>query len=478
MIHTYPFKTDPFKHQLHAWNISKDKESFALFMEMGTGKSKVILDTAAYLYDKGSIDSLLIVAPKGAYRNWQLNEVPNHLPDHILHTMAIWSAAPKKKEKEDLDIIQDPTANLRILIMNVEAFSSARGVKFAQSIILGSKCMMVVDESTTIKNPGAKRTKSIIRCGVNSKYRRILSGEPVTRDPLDLYTQCEFLDETHLGFSSYYSYRNRYAIMQQMNLGGRAFKKIVGFQRVDELNSLLKDFSYRVKKDDCLDLPEKSYQYRYVTMTEEQEKAYKQMKEVCMAAVNNDIITVPNKLSMLSKLHQITCGHIISNQGDTSYIKNNRLDTLIEVCNEVDSKTIIWASYRADLKKISDTLRKEYGNDSTVEYWGDTDDKTRKENIELFMKGDAKFFVANPATAGFGLNLQKANTVIYYSNSYNLEHRLQSEDRCHRIGQTKNVHYIDLITLGTVDEKIITSLKNKKNISQQVMGDKWKEWLS
>ena len=473
----YPFKTEPFEHQLKAWSMSKDKESFALFMEMGTGKSKVILDTASYLYDNGYIDTLLIVAPKGAYRNWHINEIPSHLANHIIYRYAIWSASPRKKEKQYLEDIIRAGDELRIVIMNVEAFSSPKGVKWATSFLNTSRAMMVVDESTTIKNPTAKRTKAIIKLGTMAKYRRILTGEPVTRDPLDLYSQCEFLDEFHLGFSSFYTFRNRYAIMVNMNLGHRSFKKITGFQRMDELNDILRKFSFRVKKDDCLDLPKKNYQYRYVDMTKEQEKAYQEMKDICMTTTKNTVITVANKLSMLGKLHQIVCGHIIDNHGETTYLKNNRMDALLELTEEVDNKCIIWACYRADLKKISTELREKYGTDMVVEYWGDTSDKDRKDNIQTFTTGKPKFFVANPATAGFGLNLQAANTVIYYNNSYNLEHRLQSEDRCHRIGQKRNVHYIDITTLKTVDNLIIKSLKDKKNIATQVMGDQWKEWL-
>ena len=457
--------------------MSKDQESFALFMEMGTGKSKVILDTASYLYDNGKIDTLLIVAPKGAYRNWHLNEIPSHLANHIIYRYAIWSASPRKKEKQYLEDIVRAGDELRIVIMNVEAFSSPKGVKWATSFLNTSRAMMVIDESTTIKNPTAKRTKAIIKLGTMAKYRRILTGEPVTRDPLDLYSQCEYLDEFHLGFSSFYTFRNRYAIMVNMNLGNRSFKKVTGFQRMDELNDLLRKFSFRVKKDDCLDLPEKTYQYRYVDMTKEQEKAYQEMKDICMTTTKDTVVTVPNKLAMLGKLHQIVCGHIIDNDGKISYIKNNRMEALLEVTEEVDNKCIVWACYRADLKNIAEQLRKKYGDDSVVEYWGDTDDKQRKENIKAFMTGTPKFFVANPATAGFGLNLQVANTVIYYSNSYNLEHRLQSEDRCHRIGQKRNVHYIDLTTLKTVDNLIIKALKGKKDIARQVMGDQWKEWL-
>ena len=336
----YKFKTDPYKHQLVALDKSWQRQVFAYFMEMGTGKSKVILDTAAYLYDNGKIDTLLIVAPKGAYRNWHLNEIPSHLPEHVIYRYAIWSASPRKKEKMYLDDIVRAGDELRIVIMNVEAFSTTKGVKWATSFLNTSRAMMVVDESTTIKTPNANRTKAIIKLGRMAKYRRILTGEPVTRDPLDLYSQCEFLDEFHLGFSSFYTFRNRYAIMINMNLGHRSFKKVTGFQRMDELNDILRSFSFRVKKDDCLDLPEKTYQYRYVDMTKEQEKAYKEMKDLCLTQADNEVITVPNKLSMLSKLHQIVCGHLIDNDGHTHLIKNNRKGFYFHIKFEGTGKTI------------------------------------------------------------------------------------------------------------------------------------------
>ena len=212
-------------------------------------------------------------------------------------------------------------------------------------------------------------------------------------------------------------------------------------------------------------------------MTKEQIKAYTEMKNLCFTALEKTVVTVPNKLSMLAKLHQIVCGHLIDNEGNVTHLKNNRMPALLELTEEVANKCIIWACYRANLREIAKELRNKYGEEQVVEYWGAISDKDRERNITAFTHGEARFFVANPATAGFGLNLQAANTVIYYSNSYNLEHRIQSEDRAHRIGQTRNVNYIDITTLKTVDNLIIKSLKNKKQIAAQIMGDEWKEWL-
>jgi len=474
----YPFKTRPYAHQREAWETSRQKPEYALFMEMGTGKSKVTIDTFSYLYDSGKIDCVLIVAPKGNYMNWFNNEIPTHLPEHIKIKMANWNAAPKKKEKIALDKVMDVSHDLRILIMNVEAFSTKKGAKFAASFVINSRCFMVIDESTTIKNPSAQRTKNILRVGIHAKYRRILTGEPVTRSPLDLYTQCQFLNPALLGFSSYYSFRNRYAVMINMSKGNRSFKHIVGFQRLDELSETVKDFSYRCKKQDCLDLPDKIYQYRFVDLTPEQKRLYKEISEESMARLKDKDMTVQNVLIEMLRLHQITCGHFKPDNGDVLNIKNNRLTELMDVLSEAPNKVIIWASYVQDIVTIYNEIKNTYGPKSVVQYYGAVNQDDRLEAVDRFQNdSECRFFIGNPQTGGFGLTLTAAQTVVYYSNSYNLEHRIQSEDRAHRIGQHNKVTYVDIICTGTVDERIAKSLRDKKQIATQVMAEEWQEWL-
>jgi SNF2 family DNA or RNA helicase len=476
----YPFKTKPYAHQAKAWDMSKEKDEFALFMEMGTGKTKVAIDTISYLYDSGRINSVLIVAPKGVYMNWVTKEIPTHLPDHIQYRMASWHASPRKAEQEALDNVMKPTDDLRILIMNVEAFSTDRGTKFARLFMdVGGRVAMVVDESTTIKNPGAQRTKNVIKIGTLAKYRRILTGEPVTRSPLDIYSQAQFLNPHLLGFSSYYTFRNRYAILVDIKAGNRSFKKIVGFRQLDELTKLLQRFSYRVKKADCLDLPPKVYQYRHVELTPEQKKLYKQLSDTAIATLQGKALTVDNVLTEILRLHQITCGHFKSDEGEIVDVPNNRLSELMDVLDEADDKVIIWANYVADIRKIEESLAKVYGPESVVSYYGDTSTDARSDAVKRFQEDPAvRFFVGNPATGGYGITLTAATMVVYFSNSYNLEHRLQSEDRAHRIGQTKSVNYVDLCVQGTIDEKIIKALREKKNIAAQVLGEDITSWLS
>ena len=475
----YKFKTKPYAHQITALEKSWNKKEYAYFMEMGTGKSKVLVDNMAMLYDKGKINGALIIAPKGVYRNWYSQEIPNHLASHIDHKTVLWTAATSKTKDKEYQQLFKVDYDLHILVMNVEAFSTKKGLEFAAKFINCHKTLMAVDESTTIKTPSAKRTKSICNLGKHAKYRRILTGSPVTKSPLDLYTQCGFLDEELLGFGSFYSYRNRYAIMVDRNFGGRRVQIPTGYQRLDELSEILKKFSYRCLKEDCLDLPPKTYVERQVELTEEQTKAYATMKSAALASLKGKMATAPHVLTQMMRLHQITCGHLRNDDGTITDIKNNRLDELIKLLDEVEGKVIIWANYIHDIKHIVERIGKEFGQDSIVQYYGDVSAEQRQENIVKFQdpKSKARFFIGNPQTGGYGITLTCANTVVYYSNGYDLEKRLQSEDRAHRIGQTKSVTYVDFIAPKTVDEKIVKALRKKMNIANEIMDEDWREWI-
>jgi len=479
MVRNYRFKTKPYEHQLIALEKSWDKEEYAYFMEMGTGKSKVLIDNIAMLYDKGKINGVLIVAPKGVYKNWYSSEIPTHLASHIQHKSVLWTALISKTKQEELNSLFKSDFNLHVLVMNVEAFSTKKGLQFALKFLNSHKTLMAVDESTTIKTPSAKRTKSILALSKSAVYRRILTGSPITKSPLDLYTQCGFLNEDLLGFSSYYAFRSRYAHMIERNFGGRRVQIVKSYQRLDELSKLIEPFSYRVLKEDCLDLPEKIFIRREIELTEEQLKLYSTMKQMALATLNGKLLTAPNVLTQLMRLHQITCGHFKSDDGKIQELKNNRLEELMSILEETEGKAIIWANYIYDIERISAAIKKEYGDDSVVEYYGAIHTDERQKNIERFQDPQSpfRFFIGNPQTGGYGITLTAANTVIYYSNGYDLEKRLQSEDRAHRIGQKKSVTYIDLIAEKTIDEKIVKALRKKIDIASQIMGEELKSWI-
>ena len=479
MVKDYRFKTKPYAHQITALEKSWDKEEYAYFMEMGTGKSKVLIDNIAMLYDKGKINGVLIVAPKGVYKNWYSSEIPTHLASHIQHKSVLWTTSKSKIKQEELNSLFKSDFNLHVLIMNVEAFSTPKGVDFARKFLNSHKTLFAVDESTTIKSNKAARTKNIISISQTAKYRRILTGSPITKSPLDLYTQCKFLNEHLLGFSSYLTFQNRYANMVRKNFGGRQVWIITSYQRLDELSKIIEPFSYRVLKEDCLDLPDKIYIKREIELTEEQEKLYSTMKQMALATLNGQLLTAPNVLTQLMRLHQITCGHFKSDSGELQEIKNNRIEELMSILEETEGKAIIWANYIYDIERIVAAIKKEYGDNSVVQYYGATNTDERQKSIERFQDplSPFRFFVGNPQTGGYGITLTAANTVIYYSNGYDLEKRLQSEDRAHRIGQKKSVTYIDLIAEKTIDEKIVKALRKKIDIASQIMGEELKEWI-
>ena len=474
----YKFKTKPYAHQLTALEKSWNRENYAYFMEMGTGKTKVLIDNLAMLYDKGKVDGALIVAPKGVIGTWHNQEIPTHLPDHIENVTVLWQSNITKTQQEKLDSLFKSETNLHILIMNVEALSTDKGLKFAGKFLNSHKVLMAIDESTTIKNSSAKRTKNILALSKYARYKRIMTGSPVTKNPLDLYSQCEFLSPWLLNFQSFYAFRNRYAEMKTIHARGRSIQVVHRFQNIGELSDKLKDFSYRVLKEDCLDLPDKIYVKRNITLTPEQAKVYRQMKTTALAVLNGKQVTSVTVLTQLMRLHQITCGHFTADDGTTQLVKNNRITELMNVLEETEGKAIIWANYQHDISEIKNAIIKEYGPESVVDYYGLTPQDQRQDNIKRFQQdSECRFLLGTPQTGGYGITLTAANTVIYYSNGYDLEKRLQSEDRAHRIGQKKAVTYVDITCEDTVDEKITKALRKKINIASEVLGEELRDWI-
>ena len=475
----YKFKTNPYAHQVKALEMSWNKKCFAYFMEMGTGKSKVLIDNISMLYDAGKINGAVIVAPKGVYKNWHESEIPIHMVDHVEHVSVLWQSNVNKKQEKELSKLFKTGHELHVLIVNVEALSTKKGVDFVDKFLRCHETIMAIDESTTIKNPQAKRTKSVIKLGELAKYKRILTGSPVTKSPLDLYTQCEFLDPFLLNHASYYSFRTRYAVMKSANFGGRSVQIVVGYRNIPELSDKLKDFSYRVLKDDCLDLPKKTFMKRVIQLSSEQEKVYSQMKQMALAVLNNKMITTATTMTQLMRLQQITCGHFKADDGSVQEIKNNRIDELMDVLNEIHGKVVIWAHWRNDIATIVKHVTKEYGDNSIVTYYGDTSVEDRQKAIKLIQdpESSVRFVVGTPQTAGYGITLTEASTMIYYSNGYDLEKRQQSEARIDRIGQKRPMTYIDIIAEDTVDERIVKALRKKINIATQVMGEELKAWI-
>jgi len=476
----YQFKTPPYEHQAAILGQSWSQTNWAWLMEMGTGKSKVCIDNAAMLFEKENIDTLIVIAPKGVYRNWANLEIPAHLPDRINANIVVWNPANTKSNRQTLISFLEPSSSLKVFLMNVEALSTSKGKKYLEALLQKSASLLAVDESTTIKSPKAKRTKTLIKLGPLAKYRRILTGFPVTQSPLDLWAQCRFMDKALLGDcgDNFFQFQYRYAVMKKSSVGTHTFNRVVGYRDLEKLSELLKKFSSRITKDECLDLPDKVYIQRTVSLTPDQTRIYSELKEFALANLDNgEFMTAPNVMTQLLRMQQVLSGHTKTDYGELVEIKDNRLDELVSCLEEIEGKAIIWSRFRYDIVRIKNALNKKYGNGKAVDYFGDTSDDERVEAVDRFQNGNALFFVGNPQTGGYGLTLTAAQNVIYFSNSFDLAVRMQSEDRAHRIGQRNTVTYVDLIAEGTIDEKIVKSLRAKLNIASQVMGEEFKEWL-
>ena len=475
----YKFKTKPYAHQIKALELSWEKPYFAYFMEMGTGKSKVLIDNIAMLYDAGKINGVLIISPKGVYKNWHDGEIPTHLPDHIDQTSVLWQAMINKKQQKELDKLFVPGEDLHILNMNVEALSTKKGVEFAAKFLRCHRTMMAIDESTTIKNPDAKRSKHICSLGEYAPYKRILTGSPVTKSPLDLFKQCDFLKKELLGHTSYYTFRTRYAKMKTANFGGRSVQIVTGYQHLPELSEKLKAFSYRVLKEDCLDLPPKTFIKRLVTLTPDQKKLYLQMKNLALAQMDGKMMTTATVMTQLMRLQQITCGHFTADDGTIKDLDSNRLPELMNVLEETEGKVVIWAHWQRDVNRIIREISKKFGENSFVDYYGLTPMGDRQSNINKFqdLNSSVRFFIGTTQTGGYGITLTAASTMVYYSNGYDLEKRQQSEARIDRIGQNFPMTYIDIYCEDTVDARIVKALKKKVNIASQIMGEELKDWI-
>lgn len=479
----HKFHTTPYAHQVEALEESMNRAFYAYLLEMGMGKSKILIDNIVNLYLQGDLKFALILAPKGVYQNWPNKELPEHMSPDIPHRVILWRASPTKRQAEEMRSVSAPFEGLTLFVMNIEAASTKKGkaalLWFAKTF--GKGGMVGVDESSTIKNPAAARTKALCSAARGFDYRRILTGSPTSNSPLDIYSQAEFLQEGLLG-PSFYAFRARYAVLKKRKLGAHiSFEEVIGYRRLDELAERLKEFSYRRLKEECLDLPEKIYVSRTVEMTPEQLKIYGELVSHAFANVDEDqSVSVPQAITDILRRQQVICGHVKTDDGEIIQLKSNRVAETLAAIEECQGKVIIWARFRNDIRILQEALSEAYGKHAVVSYYGDTSSEDRAAAVRDFQDMDSpvRFFVGNQSTAGYGITLTAARNVIYFSNSFSLEHRLQSEDRCHRIGQAFAVTYIDLITENTVDEKIVRALLRKIDISAQVLGEEARQWLT
>lgn len=487
-IQEYPHVVDPFKHQSdHLANHAEDK-AWGLLWEQGTAKTKPIIDTAAYLYMNEKINGLLVVAPPGVERNWNTDEIPSHLPPEISLDTRIQVFLTNRKHTKDHKNAINAVINhdgLAILLISYNALMTKEGKATVRLFLNKRKVLYVLDESHNIKTPNAKRTKSIVATGRYAEYKRILTGTPVAVGPFDLYSQIRFLDEffwKNRGIHGSVEFRNffgRYFTAEECRrLHGYdpGYDQLLEYQNLDKLNEWLSEISDRYLKDDVLDLPPKLYTKRYFSLSKEQSAAYNELSEELMLEIGDYLVSAELPIVKLLRLQQIACNYIPVGEDEPVHMlssKNPRLNVMEGIRDETFHPVIVWARFRHDVDQIMDLLGKE-----AVRYDGSVDDDQAERNKQAFQAGDAKWFVGTAQKGGPGLTLTEAKTMVYYSNSFRLIDRLQSEDRAHRPGMDEHpLNIIDIVANETVDEGIVTNLRNKKDVATEIQGDEWKEWI-
>jgi SNF2 family DNA or RNA helicase len=502
----YVFKTTPFPHQKEIFLERRDLVEDAIFWEMGTGKSKLAIDNVAYLFGLGKINGLLIVAPPGVHRNWIVNEIPAHLPDDIHYDAAVWQAAAKKRKRHSEAIERACySKGLGILAMNYEAFTTKDGRDTAWKFLKNRKTFHLLDESTRIKTPTAKRTKSIIASGEHSTIRRILTGSPISNGPFDAYSQFRFLNQKFwkkFSLDNYTVFKTFFGVWEKKFLSERTFLQCVGFQNLDDLQKIIVANSTRVLKADVLpNLPDKLYRKCYVEMSPKQDKVYKQVRDEAVSFMETgEMIDATLAIVKLLRLQQVLCGYIPVEGGEEPVVQidpsnNPRVDALMGMIEEAgDQKIVVWAYFQLDVELIAERLKKE--GISHVLYYGKTSNRNRATALDkftgnrpIFLDGrvvgkeavpkeeQAQIIVMSPSTGAEGLTLVESCLSLIFSCGFKLGERLQLEARQDRIGQENSVLYVDFVVPDTVDEKKIDSLRAKREIAGYITADEMGDWI-
>ncbi|AWD92437.1 hypothetical protein [Xanthomonas phage Carpasina] len=485
-------KTKGMGHQVRGLMASEGKRNYAYLMEQGTGKTWLTLADAERCFIENKIDALGVIAPKGVHRNWITREIPKHLSVETI--CAFWRGNPTTKRlRADLDRLYD-TRNaapaLRVFAINIDALNTDAGFSELERFLTTFRVMLAVDESTRIKNPDSKRTKKVIKLGKHATARRILTGTPITKGPIDLFSQFDFLKPGLLGTTSYRAFVAEYAVLVPpgspkmiailRKTGGRGNPQVIDtdengnkkFKNLDKLRDLILPHSYRVTKEDCLDLPPKIYKPLYFELTKDLRKTYDELEQEYSYLTEEGEDKQFESIAARTKMKQVTSGfiHIDGAPVLISPTENPRMDLFREVLEDIQGQFIVWAMFEQEILQIMQAL--EDAGISAVSYYGATREEAREAAIDDFQAGKVQGFVGHAAAAGIGLTLTAAETAVYYSCSYDNELRKQSEDRCHRIGTTNKVLYIDLIAENTIDEDIVKSLAFKTSVADYVIDRK------
>ena len=471
------FKLKPFDHQLEVFNQIKDDPYFALFWEMGTGKTFGLIHVARYrMMAEPDLDPILVICPKAVTHNWA-KEFAMFSPNPEMAKVIQVLEGTKKQRIEQLN---EP--GKKIFIINYEGVGRIKDIQI--EMLKRKWGIMILDEAQRIKNHKAAQTKAVLKIGKKAKYRYVATGTPILNSMMDIFTIYLFLDGGVLFGENFYSFQNRYFIDENARWKGspKYFPNWVARPGSDnEVQKKIYSCADRKLKEDCLDLPDKVFEKHYVEMDKEQIRMYQQIKTELITYFESEAVVASTALTKILRLNQITSGFIKieGDEGETALrdISDTKIKALQElVADIVPAKVIIWAFFRNDIKRIQEALAKY----NPVTIYGGTSNDARKHAIEDFQNDErCKVFIGQQRACGLGITLTAASYAIYFSQGYSLEDRLQSEDRCHRAGSEKHnkITYIDLVCRDTVDEVILDALRGKEDFAAGILDGKIKKLL-
>jgi len=436
--------------QLEGIRKSWSMPGFAFFWVMGAGKTLSAVSLAGLRNKYGLVQRLLVICPTSIKGVWAKEFARYADFPHTLHVHESGKPIPKGFS----------SAPFPVLVVGVEAMSVKSGSEVCRGFLSAGSSMAILDESSRIKHHNTARTQNILDLYQFAEYRLILTGTSVTQGLQDLYTQMQFVDPRAIGEISYYSFKNKYCVM-----GGYKDKSIIGYTKTDVLLRKVRRFCDVVRKSDMKDLPAKSYQVREVSASRQQKEICKELKKNLKLIIDDKETSVKNVLEAMLRMQQVAGG--FDGEGNP-LAQNPKMAELIDLLEDFDGKAVIWSRFLPEIFAIRTSLEKAYPG-STMVMTGGTPRESRQQMVDEFQNSDRlRFFISNHAVGGAGITLTSATMAVYYSNTFNLEDRLQSEDRIHRIGQTQPCLYVDLICDLLVDKTLTAAISRKTSLANFV----------
>jgi len=457
-----PVRASPYAHQQRAFEFvtrlfTEDASpGAALLMEMGTGKTLTTIGIAGALWLTGRIKRVLIVAPLSIVGVWQ--EEFAKFAD-FRYNLAVLTGSGAKKADTLRGMID---ATLQIAVVNYES-----AWRMEDEIKVWKPDLVVADEGHKIKSHGANASKAMHRIGAAARYRLLLTGTPVTNKALDIFSQYKFLNPEIFG-KSFYSFRNRYFDMT----GYGAHMPVMKRSMEQEFTQRLHCIAFRATKAECLDLPDTVDIVRLVELEPAARRTYRDLVRDSYAELGDGAVTATNILTRLMRLSQLT-GGFIGNDDDPrprqiSRAKLAALEDIIDQAAAEGRKLVVIARFVPEIKAICALLEKMGIAYSCV--MGGV--KDRDEQVARFQTDPAvSVFVGQIATAGLGITLTAASTMVFYSLDYSMSNFEQAKARIHRVGQGEKCTYIYLTTWGTVDEKVLRALREKADLARLLVDD-------